>query len=196
MKYPAVLEQLIENFQQLPGIGKKTAERMAFAVLKWEKKEIEKFSSNLVDAKEKINKCQECNNITMAEKCDICLDEKRDQTIICVVEDIKKIKTLEDLQVFQGKYYVIEENITPFLTSERIDKLVEPLIKKAREEEVMEIIFALKLSIEGETTMAYITKLLENDNIKVTKLAQGVPHGADIDYIDALTIERAFVERK
>ncbi len=196
MKYPKVLEELMENFQQLPGIGKKTAERLALSVLKWEEEEIEAFADNLLNSKKAIKRCSECNNITMAEKCDICLDEKRDNQVICVVEDVKKIIMLEKLQIFQGKYYVIEENITPFLTSEKIDQLIKPLIEKVRENEVKEIVFALKLSIEGETTMAYIAKLLAEDDVKITKLAQGVPHGVDIDYVDPLTIEKAFLERK
>ncbi len=196
MKYPKEIEELIENFQQFPGIGKKTAERMALSVLQWEEAEISNFANNLLATQKNIKKCVDCNNVTTAEKCDICLDDSRDRKVICVVEDIKKIIVLEKLQVFSGKYYVIAENISPYLTSEQIDNLIKPLLTKVREEGVEEIIFALKLSIEGETTMAYITKLLEKDNVKITKLAQGVPHGADIDYVDPLTIEKAFVERK
>ncbi len=196
MKYPETIENLISCYQKMPGIGRKSAERMALATLKLGKEEISFFSRNLLDTKEKIKKCANCNNFSEEELCIICNNPNRDIRKICIVEDARKILTLEKLNVFDGFYYLIEEMITPAISNEKIDQLVEPLIKKANEKTVEEIIFALRLTIEGETTVAYITKILSDKGIKITRIAQGVPHGADIDYVDSLTLEKAFEERK
>lgn len=196
MKYPQTLENLISCYKKLPGVGEKTAERMAFSTLKMDEETVQLFSDSLKDVKTKIKKCIICNNITEEEKCSICKDESRIQTTICILEDAKKVQMIEKLKVYNGLYHIIEEPVTPFISSDTIDRNINPLIKRITDNNVEEIIFALKLTIEGETTAAYISKLLEKEEVKITKIAQGIPHGADIDYIDSLTLEKAIEDRK
>ena len=185
MKYPETIENLITCYKRLPGVGHKTAERMALATLKMDDEMVALFADSLINSKEKLKKCHLCNNITEKTECFVCSDHSREKKTLCIVEDAKKIIMLEKLNVFKGLYHIIEEPVSPMIGNERIEK-----------ENIEELIFALKLTIEGETTMAYITRLVGDRDIKITKIAQGVPHGADIDYIDNFTLEKAFEERK
>ena len=196
MKYPKAIEDLIRSYKLLPGVGEKTAERMALATLKMAEERIDEFAQALTDIKTKIKKCKRCNNVTEEDVCEICKDEKRNQKIVCVVEDVKKVILIEKLGIYNGVYHILEAIVSPLLEMDKIDASINPLIKRLKEEEAEELMFALRLTIEGETTTAYIHKLLENEKIKITKIAQGIPHGVDIDYIDALTLERAIEERK
>lgn len=196
MNYPKTLQNLISCFKKMPGVGEKSAERMAMSVLKMDSEFVELFSSSLLDSKTKIKKCIKCNNYTEYDICSICSDEHRDLKTICVVEDAKNLMLIERLGIYRGSYHIIEGLISPLDGVDLAKTNIEKLLKRIQEDNICEVIFALKLTIEGETTALYIAKILEGKGIKISKIAQGIPHGADIDYIDALTLERALEDRK
>ena len=195
--YPKTFENLIESFKTLPGIGAKTAERLAFSVLELEKEQLELFSSSLLEVKEKLHKCEKCNTMTEDDLCFVCSDEGRsDSKVICVVEDTKNVFLFERLNMFHGKYHVLDGLISPLDGVNPEDIGLNKLLDRIKDEKFEEIIFAFKPSIEGETTSLYIKKILEGLDIKTTKLASGVPIGADMEYVDSLTLERALNDRK
>lgn len=193
--YPDSLKYLIESFKALPGIGEKTAERLAFSTLNLEKEQIELFSSSLLDVSSKIHPCSCCNLLTDKEKCFICEDSLR-TNILCVVEDSKSVFLFEKNGMFHGKYHVLNGLISPLEGINPEDIGLPKLLDRIQNEKFDEIIFALKPSIEGETTSLYIKKILEGFDIKITRLASGVPIGADMEYLDSLTLERALNDRK
>ena len=194
--YPDSIKNLIESFKYLPGIGEKTAERLAFSVLELEEEQVELFVKSLSDVNEKVHKCVVCNTLTENEKCYICNDESRDNKVLCVVEDTKNVFLFEKLGMFQGKYHVLEGLISPLDGVNPEDIGLDKLIDRITNEKFEEIIFAFKPSIEGETTSLYIKRILDGLNIKTTRLASGVPIGADMEYVDSLTLERALNDRK
>ena len=194
--YPKSLSNLIESFKMLPGIGEKTAERLAFYLINEEKEKIDFFSKSMVDAKEKIHKCSICNCLTDKEVCDICSNEGRNKETLCIVEDSKNVFLFEKIGVYSGLYHVIDGLISPLDGIDPDDIGLDKLIKRIREGKYKEIIIAVKTSVEGETTALYINKILENMDLKITRLASGVPIGTDIEYIDSMTLERALNERK
>ena len=194
--YPESLKNLIEAFKILPGIGEKTAERMAFFVLNLDEDEVSFFSNSLLQAKEKLHPCKKCNNITDREVCSICDTTNRDKNILCVVEDTKSLYMFEKANVFHGYYHIIKNLISPLNGINPEDIGLEELLNRIQKENFKEIIIAVKPSIEGETTSLYIKRVLEGLDIKVTRIASGIPMGADIEYIDSLTLERAINDRK
>lgn len=194
--YPKSIKNLIESFKMLPGIGEKTAERMAFFILDFDEENVEFFSESLLNAKNNIHKCSICNNFTDNDICDICADKTRNNEILCIVEDPKNIYMFEKNGVFNGYYHVIENLISPLDGINPEDIGLEKLLKRIKENNFKEIIIAVKPSIEGETTSLYIKRVLEGLNIKITRIASGIPIGADMEYIDALTLERAILDRK
>ena len=196
MRFPKSLEELIECFKLLPGIGEKNAERLSFAVLKFSDENSEKFSQSITNVKTKIKKCKICNNLTEdSDTCIICSDETRDQSTICVVESTKDLILFEKSNAFKGKYHVLEGLISPLEGINPEDIKINELIKRIKEENIKEVILALNMSMEGETTSLYILKLLEGTDVSVTKIAAGIPVGADMEYLDALTIQRALEGR-
>jgi len=194
--YPESLQNLIECYEKLPGIGKKSAERMALCSLEFDQNLAELFAQSLLDVKQKIKKCSICGNYTEQDECSICSNENRNHSIMCVVQEPKNIIQFERIGFFNGIYHVLGGLISPLDDINPENLNIESLIKKVEKGTIDEIILALKPSVEGEATSLYISKLLENKNIKISKLAHGVPIGADMDYIDALTLEMAFEERK
>lgn len=194
--YPNSIANLIESFKLLPGIGEKTAERLAFSILEMDIENVEYFSESLTLAKTNIKKCNICNNLTEKEICNICDDDTRDNTTLCVVEDYKNLFLFEKLGMFKGKYHVLDGLISPLDGINPEDIGIDKLLNRIKKENYKEIIFAFKPSIEGETTSLYIKKVLSGINIKITRLASGIPMGADIEYLDGLTLERAIKERK
>lgn len=194
--YPESLKNLIESFKLLPGIGEKTAERMAFFILNEDEEKTEFFAKSIKEAKEKISRCSVCNGITDKETCDICSDENRNKNILCVVEDPKSIFLFEKIGAFNGEYHVLDGLISPLDGVDPDDIGIEKLVRRIEKNHYNEIIIAVKPSVEGETTAIYIKKIIEGMNIKVTKLASGVPIGTDIEYIDSMTLERALTDRK
>lgn len=196
MNYPTTIRNLIECYKKLPGIGEKSAERMALATLNFDQNIIDLFSESLKDSKTKIKRCEKCNNYSEEDQCNICKDKSRNKKTICVVEEPKNIVLFEKIGTYDGLYYVLDGLISPLdgINPEQIK--IDSLIKKIKKEKIDEVILALKPSIEGETTSLYILKLLEDTNVVVSKIAHGVPLGADMDYIDSLTLEMALEDRK
>lgn len=194
--YPDSIRNLIESFKYLPGIGEKTAERLAFSVLDFEDEQVDLFKESISDVKKKVHKCSICNSLTENDICYICADETRNKDILCVVEDCKNVFLFEKLGVFHGKYHVLNGLISPLDGINPEDIGLDTLIDRITKEKFKEVIFAFKPSIEGETTALYIKKILEDMNITITRLASGVPIGADMEYLDSLTLERALSDRK
>ena len=193
-EYLPPVEKLIEQFRKLPGVGRKSAARMAFAVLDMPREAVDVFSSALVDAKEQIHKCFVCNNLSVDEKCPICEDITRDRSIICVVEDAKAVLAIEKARKFRGVYHVLGGVISP-LNGVTPDKLaIHSLIGRAKDG-VKEVIIATNPTVEGETTATYISSLLKNLGVTVSRLAYGIPVGGDIEYADEVTLTRALEGR-
>ena len=193
--FPDSLKSLVESFKCLPGIGEKTAERLAFAILDLEDEQIDLFSESILDVKRKIHKCNNCNLLTENDLCYICSDNTRENNILCVVEDSKSVFLFEKLGTFNGKYHVLEGLISPLDGINPEDIGLNKLVDRIHNEKFDEIIFAFKPSIEGETTALYIKKILADLDIRITRLASGVPIGADMEYVDSLTLERALNDR-
>ena len=193
---PDSLLKLIESFKCLPGIGEKTAERLVFSVFDMEEEQVDLFSNSLKDVINKVHKCSKCNSLTEDEICSICKDKTRENKSLFVVDDVKNVFLFEKLGMYHGKYHVIEGLINPLEGINPEDIGLDKLIDRIKTDKFEEIIFALKPSIEGETTSLYIKKILDGLDIKITKLASGVPIGADMEYIDSLTLERALTDRK
>ena len=196
MKFPKSLEELIECFKMLPVIGEKNAERLSFAVLKFSDENANKFSTAITNVKTKIVKCKICNNLTEdTDTCSICSDDSRDSSTLCVVENTKDLILFEKSNAFKGKYHVLEGLISPLEGINPEDIKINQLITRIEKENIKEVILALNTSMEGETTSLYILKLLEGTDVSVTKIAAGIPVGADMEYLDALTIQRALEGR-
>ena len=194
--YPNSIKNIIDCFKDLPGIGEKTAERLAFSLINFSKEKLTSFSDAIIQVRDKLTYCDICGNITENEICDICLDKDRNSKIIFVVEKAKDISLFEKINIFSGKYHVLGGLISPLEGIGPEDINIDKLISRIDKEDIDELIIALKPSIEGETTMQYIKKILENKNIKVTRIATGIPIGTDIEYIDSMTLEFAFEGRK
>lgn len=194
--YPNSIKNIIECFKDLPGIGEKTAERLAFSLINFSKEKLTSFSDAICDVRDKLTYCDICGNITENEICDICADKERKSNIIFVVEKAKDISLFEKINIFNGKYHVLGGLISPLEGIGPEDINIDKLLSRIDKEEIEELILALKPSIEGETTMQYIKKVLESKNIKVTRIATGIPIGTDIEYIDSMTLEFAFEGRK
>ena len=194
--YPNSIKNIIECFKDLPGIGEKTAERLAFSLINFDKEKLTSFSDAICDVRDKLTYCDICGNITENEICDICADKERKSSIIFVVEKAKDISLFEKINIFNGKYHVLGGLISPLEGIGPEDINIDKLLSRIDKEEIEELILALKPSIEGETTMQYIKKVLETKNIKVTRIATGIPVGTDIEYIDSMTLEFAFEGRK
>lgn len=196
MNYPKSLKKLIESFKILPGIGEKTAERLAFSVLSLDEETVNNFSDSIKDVKIKIKKCTICNNLTEEDKCSICNDKSRDKKTICVVEDAKNLILFEKTGNYKGLYHVLGGLISPLNGINPEDLNIKSLINRVNNENIKEVIIAVKPTIEGETTSLYIVKLLENTKTIVSKIAHGVPLGTDMEYLDSLTLEMAILDRK
>lgn len=196
MKYPTSLANLIECFKKLPGIGEKTAERLALSILKQDSEVVELFSKSLIDVNTKIKRCSICNNLSEEEHCFICKENNRDCQTICIVEDPKNVILFEKMGTYRGKYHVLDGLISPLDGIGPDDIKIDKLIERIEQEQIKEVIIAVKPSIEGETTALYISKMLEGYPIKVTKLAHGIPMGIDMEYVDVVTLEMALADRK
>jgi len=196
MKYPSIIQNLIECFKKFPGVGEKSAERMALSVLEIDKETIDLFANSLKDSKTKIRRCEICNNLSESEKCEVCKDSSRNKEILCVVEEPKFVNLFEKLNIFDGYYHVLDGLISPIDGINPEDINISSLIDRVKKDKVKEIILALKPSVEGETTSLYISKILEGTDVKISKIAHGVPMGAEIDYVDSLTLEMALENRR
>ena len=195
MNYPQTIRNLIESYKKLPGIGEKTAERYALATLNLDEETLILFSNSLKDLKTKIKKCMRCNNLSEDELCEICKDKKRNKKILCVVEEAKNVILFEKIGIYDGLYFVLEGLISPLegIDPEKI-KMAQ-LLERIKIEKIEEVIIAVKPSIEGETTALYITRMLKDSKVKVSKIAHGVPLGAEMEYLDSMTLEVALENR-
>ncbi len=196
MHYPHTIQNLIECFKKLPGIGEKTAERYALATLDLDEDVIKQFSKSIIDTKTKVKRCSRCNNLAEDDLCEICKDKNRDASLLCVVEDPKSIALFEKIGTYNGYYHVISGLISPLDGINPEDINLDKLIDRIKKEKIKEVILAVKPSIEGETTSLYISKILRDTDVLVSKIAHGVPLGTEIDYVDSLTLELALENRK
>ena len=196
MNYPKDLEKLISYFQKLPGIGEKSAERLAIATLEFSEEEAEEFSNSIISAKKNLTRCQICGHLTDKEICEICSDDSRDKNIICVIEDYKSIFSFEKTGTFKGTYHVLNGLISPMDDIGPEDINLTSLINRVEKLKHPELILALKPTVEGEATTLYIKKILENKNVTISRLSYGIPIGAEIDYLDNVTLEKALEDRK
>lgn len=194
--YPELLETLIEYFKKLPGIGERTAERYALALIKLDKEDLSDFSDAISKIDKTLQHCETCGHLTDNKKCYICDDTNRNQNLICVVEDYKSIFMFEKTGKFSGVYHVLGGLISPIDGINPDDLNISKLISRCKSLTNAEVIVALRPTIEGDTTTLYLKKILDNQNIKVTRLSYGIPMGAEIDYLDILTLERALFDRK
>lgn len=190
------LEILIDEFNRLPGIGRKSAVRLAFHVLEMSEERVNKFAEALISAKVSVKKCSVCGNFSEEEICEICSDEFREKDIICIVEDGRDIISLEKTNKYKGKYHVLNGKID-LLNGITPDKLnLKSLLERVAKEDIKEVIIALNPDLEGETTALYLTKLLKPFQIKVTKIASGIPMGGNIEFADIATISQALEGRQ
>ena len=189
---PPTLEKVIEGFSKFPGIGKKTAHRLGLHILKTHTKDVEDFAQALLNVKSKINTCNSCHNIAEAELCEICSDEKRDNSIICICEEPSDIYLLEKTG-FQGVYHVLGGLLSPLDGIGPEDLQIDSLMERVKS--ATELIIATNASIEGEATILYISKLLDSNSIKITRLARGLPVGGHLEYVDEATLSRSINER-
>lgn len=196
MIYPKSLSDLIESFKMLPGIGEKTAERLAFAVLGFDEENVYEFSNNLLKIKENLKHCSICGTLTDDNICNVCNDKTRFKDVLIVVEDSKDVFLFEKIGNFRGYYHVLGGLISPLNDVGPDDIAIEGLLNRIKNNEIQEVILAIKSGIEADTTSLYIKKILEKNNIVVTRIASGIPIGADMDYVDTLTLESALKNRK
>ncbi|NCC86900.1 MAG: recombination protein RecR [Clostridia bacterium] len=192
----AALSKLIEQFERMPSVGHKSAQRMAFYVLNMSKDDAKVFANSIVDAHEKIHQCKVCCNLTQDEVCSICCNQARDKSIICVVEDPRDVMAIERTHEYDGSYHVLHGSISP-LNGIGPDQIsIKQLLSRMNSDEVEEVIMATNPTVEGEATAMYISKLLKPLEIKTTRLAYGVPVGADLEYADEVTLSRAMEGRR
>lgn len=189
------LLKLIEHFERLPGIGKKSAIRLAYHVLKMPKELAKSFAESILEAQSNIHYCSICYTFTDKEICNICSDSNRDTSVICVVEDSKDIEAIEKTHEFNGVYHVLHGVISPLNGVGPDDIRILELINRIKSSDVKEIIMATNPTVEGEATSMYISKLLKNLDIKTTRLAYGIPIGATLEYADEMTLSRAILGR-
>ena len=192
--YSSQISRLIEELSRLPGIGVKSAQRLAFHIINMPKEQVEQLSKTIIDAKVNIRYCKECCTLTDKEVCPICSSEKRDKKQIMVVENPRDLAAYEKTQKYEGVYHVLHGAISPMLGIGPNDIKLKELIKRL-EADVDEVIIATNSSLEGETTAMYISKLIKPTGIKVTRIASGVPVGGDLEYIDEITLLRALEGR-
>lgn len=195
MIYPESLEKLINYYKKLPGIGEKNAERLALATLNFKEEDIEKFSDALKNTK-KIHKCQICGHLTEGELCSICENQDRDHELICVTEDYKSVFSFEKVGNFKGVYHVLNGLISPVDNIGPDNINLASLVKRVENAKNPELILALKSTVEGETTTLYIKKIFEKKNVLISRLSYGIPMGAEIDYLDIITLDKALEDRK
>lgn len=195
MIYPDLLQKLINSYKKLPGVGEKSAERMALATIDMPEKDIEEFANNIKNIKNLVN-CKICGNLSENEICSICSDETRDKNLICVIEDYKSVFSFEKVGNYNGVYHVLNGLISPMDGVGPEDINISKLVTRITDLKNPELILALKSSIEGETTTLYIKKILENKDVIISRLSYGIPIGAEIDYLDIITLDKALEDRK
>ena len=196
MHYPEPIAKLIEGFMKLPGIGPKTASRLAFFVLEMKEDDVLDFAKALVNAKRNLTYCSICHNITDTDPCRICEDTHRDKALVCVVQDAKDVIAMEKMKEYKGDYHVLHGAISPMDGVGPEDIKIPELLKRLQDDTIQEVIIATNPTIEGEATAMYISRLVKPTGIKVTRIAHGLPVGGDLEYADEVTLSRAIEGRR
>ncbi len=189
--YVSPLQNLIDEFQKLPGIGGKTAQRLAYHVLNLPKEKAERFANSILEAKQKITYCKICQNFSDRDECSVCGNSSRDKGVICVVENPRDVIQMEKTNEFKGTYHVLHGAISPMDNVGPEDIRIKELMTRINSGEVREVIMATNPNLEGETTAMYISKLVKPFGVKVTRIAHGVPVGGELEYADEITLARA-----
>lgn len=196
MKYPEKINNLIEFYRSLPGIGEKNAIRLALSTYEMNQSVLESLSSDLMTLKDSVKKCSICGNISDKEVCDICSNTERNHNLICVLEDFKSVFSFEKSNIFNGVYHILGGLISPMDNINPDDLNINSLVERVKNIDNPEVIVALTSSIEGEMTMLYLKKVLSKYNVKVTRLSYGVPLGMNLDYMDMLSLNKALEDRR
>ena len=195
MEYSPSIEKLIESFEKLPSIGHKTAQRLAFYMLDLNMEEIKEFTDSIINAKTNLKFCSKCFNISDTDPCNICSNPKRDESIICVVEEVRDVLAMERTHEFNGVYHVLHGSISPMNGVGPDDIRIKELLARLMDGKVKEIILATNPRVEGEATSMYISKLVKPLGVKVTRIARGIPIGGDLEYTDEVTLAKALEGR-
>ena len=195
MIYPKAIATLIEQFQKFPSVGPKSAQRMAFQILKMPLSEVEKFTNSIIKAKKETRTCEICFNISTQSPCEICESNNRNRSIICVVAETKDLIAIEKTNEYKGLYHVLQGLISPMDGIGAEDIRIKELLNRLTNEEVREVILAISPSVEGEATSLYLTKLIKPFGIKISRIAFGLPVGADLEYADEITLAKAIEGR-
>lgn len=196
MEYTKPIAELTDFFQRFPGIGPKSAQRLAFHLLKMPLSDVEKFAEKMINAKKTVKCCSTCFNMSASDPCEICSDDNRDKSVICVVAETKDLIAVEKTREFKGQYHVLQGVISPIDGIGAADIRVKELLTRIAEKDIKEVILALNPSVEGEATTLYIAKLLKNFGIKISRIALGIPVGSDLEYADEITLARALEGRR
>ena len=194
--YSPSIEKLIESFEKLPSIGHKTATRLAFHMLDLGEQEVQEFISSIQNARKNLKYCSKCFNISDTDPCPICANPKRDENVICVVEDVKDIIAMERTHEYKGVYHVLHGSISPMHGIGPEDIKIKELLNRISESKVKEVILATNPRVEGEATAIYLSKLIKPFGIKVTRIAHGIPVGGDLEYTDEITLMKALEGRR
>ena len=196
MIYPKSIASLIEHFQRFPSVGPKSAQRMAFYLLRMPKSEVEKFAQSMLDAKENTKTCEICFNLSATSPCEICTSSQRDKSTICVVAETKDLIAIEKTNEYKGLFHVLQGLISPMDGIGADDIRIKELLTRLTDENVREVILALSPSVEGEATSLYLNKLIKPFGVKISRIAFGLPVGADLEYADEITIAKAIEGRR
>ncbi|MBO6087897.1 recombination protein RecR [bacterium] len=196
MIYPKSIASLIEHFQKFPSVGPKSAQRMAFYLLRMPINEVEKFAQSMIDAKNNTKTCEICFNLSSTSPCEICSSSHRDKSTICIVAETKDLIAVERTNEYKGLYHVLQGLISPMDGIGADDIRVKELLNRLTDDKVKEVILALSPSVEGEATSLYLTKLIKPFGIKISRIAFGLPVGADLEYADEITIAKAIEGRR
>jgi recombination protein RecR len=194
--FAAPLQRLIDEFRRLPGIGQKSAQRLAFHVLRSARDDAQRLATALLDVKDNLGICAECNNISDAELCPYCRDPQRDRTQICVLEEPHNILPIETTRTFHGLYHVLHGSISPLRGIGPEQLKIKSLLERIGQGDAQEVILATNPTVEGEATAAYLSRLLKPLGIKVTRIAMGIPVGSDLDFADEVTISKSLENRR
>jgi recombination protein RecR len=195
MKRPLVVTQLLEELKRMPGIGQKTAERLSFFLMRGSAERANKLADAIRNVKDKIILCSQCNGITEKNPCDICSDPKRDTSFLCVVEEPHDVYAMENMGYFRGVYHVLMGVISPLDGIGPSDLTIEALKQRINQNNIQEVVLATNPDMEGESTAVYIAKILKSPNIKITRIARGLPIGSDIEYADEVTLMKSLEGR-
>lgn len=195
MLYPQPMNRLIHELSKLPGVGPKTAQRLAFHILTLSREEIEKLTQSLIEAKQKLVFCEICGHLTESSPCQLCSDPGRDQTLLCVVEEAKDVIAMEKTRVYKGQYHVLGGAISPLEGVGPEDLRIKGLLQRLADGRFKEVIVATDPNVEGEATALYLSKIIRPLGVRVTRLARGLPVGGDLEYADEITLGKAMEGR-